>query len=273
MRATATSPAGEGITHLESLLSAINSRAVAKRALFASIPLQIGPDLKISVKGYIMFKRQEPKRTTYVWLKDEKAQISKLVPNKVADDSEETRSKKTVQKAYKLGAEQILFSASEMADLRNLGEPIIRIVGFKGITPDTLPIWANLKNSTFLYPSEEEVVGSTRVFSALQRKLIKDKKMAIAWFISRRNAAPQIVAIIASDEKLDEEGEQVLPQGLWLLTLPYADDIRIDPEAPISPAADTLIDKMRPIIQELQLRKARYYPGRYPSPGLIVAIL
>ena len=213
-----------------------------------------------------MFKRQEPNRTTYVWVKDEKAQIAKTVPTKVADSL--VAAKPPVQKAYRFGGEQVSFSAEEISDLRNFGEPVIRIIGFKDVKTETLPMWANLKTSTFIYPSEEEYVGSTRVFSALQHKLAKDHKIATAWFIARRNAAPQAVAVLAGDEKFDEEGEYTVSQGLWLLPLPCIDDIRINPEVLVIPAADTLTSRMRPIIQQLQLPKARYCPSKYPNPGL-----
>ena len=253
---------------MNSLLSAVKSRAVAKRALFANLPLEIGPGLKISVKGYIIFKRQELHRTTYVWLKDEKAQIAKVAPNKDAKDAGDGSISMKAQKGYKFGGEQIIFTTQELSDLRNFGEPVIRVIGFKDIGPQTLPIWANLKAATFIYPSEEDYVCSTRVFSALRRKMLKDGKMATAWFIARKNAAPQIVAIVSADERLDSQGNQKIPPGMWLIPLPYADDLRSDPETPVIQVADILVDKMRKIIEKLRITSLRYNPETHPNPGL-----
>ena len=130
-----------------------------------------------------------------------------------------------------------------------------------------LPIWANLRPSTFIYPSEEDYVGSTRVFAALHRKLLKDQKMGLVWFIARKNAAPVIAALVPGDEKLSDEGDQLIPAGLWLIPLPYADDIRQNPETTLIRAPEELIDMTRVIIQQLQLPKAEYKPEKYPNPG------
>jgi ATP-dependent DNA helicase 2 subunit 1 len=247
-------------------LSSINSKAVARRALFSNLPLEIGPGFKISVKGFIMFKRQEPKRSCYVDVSGEKAQIATGVTVQLAEDTARAVEKVEIRKAYKFGGEQITFTPEEVEKLRHFGDPGIRIIGFKPLS--TLPIWANLRPSTFIYPSEEDYVGSTRVFSALQQKLLKDEKMGVAWFVARKNATPQIAAIIPGAEKMDDNGVQTTPPGLWITPLPFADDIRQNPETTLIRAPEPLIDRMREVIQMLQLPKAQYFPAKHPNPAL-----
>ncbi|KAI9733245.1 MAG: ATP-dependent DNA helicase II subunit 1 [Cirrosporium novae-zelandiae] len=256
---------GDGISLLNSLLSNINSKAIPRRTLF-NIPFEIAPGLRISVKGYILFKRQEAARSCYVYLKGETAQIAKGVTTQMAEDTARTVDKVEIRKAYKFGGDQITFTNEEIASLRNFGDPIIRIIGFK--PAEKLSIWANMKNATFIYPSEEEYVGSTRVFSALWQKLLKSSKMGIAWFIPRRNASPTLAAVIPGVEKLGEFGDQMMPPGLWLVPLPYADDIRRNPECRYIRAPDDLTDKMRPVMEQLQLPKGIYDPRKYPNPAL-----
>ena len=251
---------------MTSLLSSINSKAVARRALFSNLPLEIGPDFKISVKGYIIFKRQEPKRSCYVDVSGEKAQIATGVTIQLAEDTARAVEKVEIKKAYNFGGEQITFSPEEVEKLRHFGDPGIRVIGFKPLS--MLPIWANLRPSTFIYPSEEDYVGSTRVFSALQQKLLKDEKMGVAWFVARKNATPQIAAIIPGAERLDDNGVQSTPPGLWICPLPFADDIRPNPETRLIRAPEPLIDRMREVIHMLQLPKAQYDPARYPNPAL-----
>ncbi|CAO1596836.1 ATP-dependent DNA helicase II subunit 1 [Xanthoria calcicola] len=261
------SSTGDGISLLNSLLSNINSKAVARRALFSNLPLEVGPGFKISVKGFIIFKRQDPKRSCYVYLAGEKAQIATGVTTEVASDTARTVEKVEIKKAYRFGGEQILFTPEEISSLRNFGEPCIRILGFKPIS--MLPIWANLKPATFIYPSEEDYIGSTRVFAALHAKLLASQKMGITWFIARKNAAPVLAALYPGPESLDENGMQTLPPGLWLIPLPYADDIRQNPEiTTLIRAPEPLIDRMRLVIQQLQLPKAKYDPCKYPNPSL-----
>ena len=251
---------------MQSLLSSINSKAVAKRALFSSVPFEIGPGFKISVKGYIILKKQEPKRSCFIWLEGEKPQIATGVTTQLADDTARVVEKVEVRKAFKFGGEQITFTPKEVSDLRHFGDPGIRIIGFKPIS--MLPIWANIKPSTFIYPSEDDYVGSTRVFSALQQKLLKTEKFGVAWFVARKNAVPVIAAILPGTEKRDETGAQIIPPGMWLTPLPFADDIRQNPETRLIRAPEGLTDRMREVVQQLQLPKAQYDPRKYPNPAL-----
>ncbi|KAJ5619190.1 hypothetical protein N7510_003174 [Penicillium lagena] len=257
---------GDGISLLNSLLSSINSRSVARRALFSNVPLELGPDFKISVNGYLLLKRQEPARSCFVWLGGETPQIAQGVTTLMADDTAHTVEKGEVRKAYRFGGEQVSFTTEEQQALRGFGDPVIRIIGFKPLA--ALPFWANVKHPTFIYPSEEDYVGSTRVFSALQQKLLKDEKMALVWFIPRKNATPVLAAMIAGTEKVDEDGVQKVPPGMWIIPLPFADDVRQNPESTLNVAPDPLIDSMREVIQQLQLPKAVYDPQKYPNPSL-----
>ncbi|KAH8803277.1 SPOC like C-terminal domain-containing protein [Xylogone sp. PMI_703] len=259
---------GDGISLLTGLISDINSKQVAKRALFSNLPFEIGPGFRISVKGFNILQRQEPARSSYIWLEGETAQVVTGETTKLEEESGRTLDKTEIKKAYKFGGGHVFFTPAELKELKNFGQPILRIIGFK--PRSMLPLWASIKKSTFIYPSEEDYVGSTRVFSALWQKLLKDKKMGIAWYIARSNATPIIVAILPSAERTDSTSKgQVIPAGLWLYPLPFVDDIRNPPGTPdplVSP--DELIDKMRIIVQQLQLPKAMYDPAKYPNPAL-----
>ena len=265
---TKVAKSGEGISLLKQLISSINSKATPRRALF-SLPLELGPDLRIGVKGYIMIKRQEHVKSCYVWVGGEKPQIVTSSTTHMADDTARTVEKTELRKAYKFGGDAILFTPEEITKIRQcFGDPIIRIIGFKPLS--SVPIWANTNKSTFIYPSEADFIGSTRVFSALQQKLLKSKKMGLAWFIPRRNAAPTLAALIPGEEKTTPDGEQAMPPGLWLVPLPFADDLRQfppQPEAPLT-TTDALTDKMRLIIEQLQLPKGIYDASKYPNPNL-----
>ncbi|KAG8525842.1 ATP-dependent DNA helicase II subunit 1 [Bacidia gigantensis] len=263
---TAPTSTSDGISLLHSLLSAVNSKAVPRRAQFSSMPMEIGPGFKISVKGYIILKKQEPKRSCYVWLDGEKAQIATGTTAQMAEDTGRTVEKGEIRKAFKFGGEQVTFTPEEVASLRYFGDPGIRIIGFKPAS--MLPVWANTKPATFLYPTEQDYIGSTRVFAALQQKLLKDNLIGLTWFIPRRNAIPAIASLHPGPERLDESGGQLMPPGLWLAPLPYADDIRQNPETTLIKAPDRLVDIMRDVVQQLQLPKAQYDPLKYPNPAL-----
>lgn len=232
------------------------------------MPFEIAPGFKISVKGYNILQPEKPARSSYIWLDGEKAQIALGETVQISEDTAGLVQKTELKKAYKFGGEQILFSKEEQKELKNFGSPVLRIIGFK--PQSMLPVWASINKATFIYPSEEDYVGSTRVFAALWQKLLNDEKMAIAWYIARTNATPALAALLPSAERLDEStNQQTIPAGLWVYPLPYSDDIRNPPEAPaplVSP--DVLVDDMRKVIQQLQLPGARYDPRRYPNPSL-----
>ncbi|RDA95247.1 hypothetical protein CP533_1885 [Ophiocordyceps camponoti-saundersi (nom. inval.)] len=262
------SRSGDGLTLLNSLISNINSKQTPKRALFSNLPLEIAPNLRISVKGFNVLHRQTPARTCYVWLDGERPQIALGETTRLAEDSARTVSKNEIKKAYKFGGEFVYFTPEEQKTLRDFGPPVIRILGFK--PRSSVPFEASVKKSTFIYPSEADFVGSTRVFSALWQKLRRDDKVAMAWCIVRGNAQPILAAIVPSKERA-EEGSPTpyLPTGLWICPLPFADDVRENRRpAEVCHSSDELKSRMRTIIQQLQLPKAMYNPAKYPNPAL-----
>lgn len=256
------------MTLLNSLISNINSKQTAKRSLFSNLPFEIAPGLRISVKGYNLVNRQTPARTCYIWLDGDKPQLAAGETTKIAEDSARTVEKGEVKKAYKYGGEYVHFTPDEQKGLRDFGPPVIRIIGFK--PRSQLPVWASVKKSTFIFPSEEDYIGSTRVFTALWQKLLKDDKIGIAWCVVRSNALPMLAAIIPSKEKSEDDcGTPYLPAGLWIYPLPTADDLR-ESKSPgeVTQSSDELKNKMRVIVQQLQLPKAMYNPTKYPNPAL-----
>jgi ATP-dependent DNA helicase 2 subunit 1 len=263
-----TSKSGDGLSLLNSLISNINSKQTAKRALFSNLPFEIASGLRISVKGYNIVHRQTPARTCYIWLDGEKPQIAAGETTRIAEDSARTVDKGEIKKAYKFGGEYVYFTPEEQKSLKDFGSPIIRILGFK--SRNLLPIWASTKKSTFIFPSEEDYVGSTRVFTALWQKLLKDDKIGIAWCITRANAQPMLAAIIPSRERADDDsGTPYLPAGLWIYPLPFQDDLRnINPPDEVLRSSGELTTHMRTIVQQLQLPKAMYNPSKYPNPAL-----
>lgn len=231
------------------------------------MPFEIGPGFKISVKGYNILQKQAPARSCYIYDKGEELKPVEGVTIKTNEEGH-TIEAETIRKAYKFAGTQVLFTEAEQKQLKTWESPVIRIIGFK--PQSLLPLWASVKKSTFIYPSEDGYVGSTRVFSALWQKLSKDKKMGVAWHIARSNAAPVLVAILPSEERLDEATKhQIFPAGLWLYQLPFADDLRsLPPQASPIPAPDILIDQMRDIVRQLQLPKGIYDPSKYPNRNL-----
>jgi ATP-dependent DNA helicase 2 subunit 1 len=262
-KAAKAAKGSDGISLLQSLISSVNSKAAPCRALF-SIPMDIGPGLRIGVKGFITIKRQEVVKSCYIWVGGEKAQIATGVGGLLNEDTSRPVGASEIRKAYVFGGEQITFTEDERKSFRDFGENCIRIIGFKPMS--MLPEWANTRTSVFVYPDEEDYIGSTRTFSALHQTLLKQQKFAFAWVKPRVNAHPMLGAVIAGEEKVNEDEEQIRPPGLWIIPLPFADDIRKRPDVPQVRAPDVLVDRMKAIMDQLRLPKSEYDPSRYPNP-------
>lgn len=236
---------------------------------------QLAPGMTISVNGYLLLHRQTVQRSCYVYLEDENSlpQLVKSETTKTEEGSMRTVDKREIKKAYKFGTDGdfVYFTPREMEQMKQFEKnSCLRIIGFK--PRSMLPTWAAVKKSAFIFPTEAGYVGSTRVFSALWQKLLDSKKMAIAWYIARRNAVPRIVAILPSKKQSDEKsGTNYLPAGLWLYPLPFVDDRRdLEPikQEPVVRASDELITQMRHIVKNLALPKGVYDPAKYPNPAL-----
>lgn len=100
----------------------------------------------------------------------------------------------------------------DINELRRQGPVGIKLLGFK---PESyLQPHHHVSHSFLLYPNEDEVVGSARLFSSLVRSMAKQRKAAIVTITMRSNAETRLAALFA-----DKPNMQVM-------FLPFADDIR-----------------------------------------------
>ncbi|KAI3459721.1 hypothetical protein Pfo_016384 [Paulownia fortunei] len=115
----------------------------------------------------------------------------------------------------------IMFSADELSEIKRVSTGHLRLLGFKPLS--RLKDYHNLRPSTFVFPSDEEVIGSTCIFIALHRSMLRLKRFAVAFYGSSTH--PQLVALVAQDEIISASG-QVEPPGMHMIHLPFSDDIR-----------------------------------------------
>ncbi|XP_042010904.1 ATP-dependent DNA helicase 2 subunit KU70-like [Salvia splendens] len=118
-------------------------------------------------------------------------------------------------------SENIMFTADEVSEIKRVSTGHLRLLGFKPLS--CLKDYHNLRPSTFVFPSDEEVVGSTCIFIALHRSMLRLKRFAVAFY--GNSTHPQLVALIAQDEIMSPSG-QIEPPGMHMIYLPYSDDIR-----------------------------------------------
>ncbi|WFC95567.1 ATP-dependent DNA helicase II subunit 1 [Malassezia brasiliensis] len=161
---------------------------------------------------------------------------------------------------------QVVLSDDEVKKLRTFGcIPGVKLLGFKDRS--TLHFLENIKHAYFLYPSDLDQPGSKRVFAALLQSMLSKNKYALGLYMPRENVIPAFVAILPQAEEIDEEGSQLVPPGMNMIVLPYADDIRDAPQVKTESANAEEVGAAGRIIDSF-LRKAPLNPDAFTNPAL-----
>jgi ATP-dependent DNA helicase 2 subunit 1 len=114
----------------------------------------------------------------------------------------------------------------------------------------SLPLELNLSTPYFLYPGDKTVKGSSTLFEAFLRDLLKKDLIAMVRFSRTATSKPQFAAILPQREKLDDDNEtQLEPPGMQLLPLPCAEDLRFNPQSdnlmpPLDHETQSLVDEI-----------------------------
>lgn len=151
--------------------------------------------------------------------------------------------------------EDIKFSVEELSEIKKVSTGNLRLLGFKPLS--LLKDYYNLKPSTFVFPSDEEVIGSTCIFIALHRSMIRLKRFAVAFYGS--SSRPQLVALVAQEE-VSDGGGQIEPPGMHMIYLPYSDDIRpieelhAETSGSMPLASEEQIEKATALVKRVDLR-------------------
>ncbi|CAL9086261.1 unnamed protein product [Musa textilis] len=117
--------------------------------------------------------------------------------------------------------QMVQFSKDQILEVKKVSNSHLRLLGFKPL--DCLKDYHNLRPSTFIFPTDEEIIGSTCIFIALYRSMLRLKRFAFAFYGKSSN--PRLVALVAQDEIISSSG-QVEPPGMHMIYLPYSDDVR-----------------------------------------------
>jgi ATP-dependent DNA helicase 2 subunit 1 len=76
-----------------------------------------------------------------------------------------------LKSSYEYGGEKVIFSREEVARIKQLQPPGMRLLGFKPRA--CLKDKDNIRPSLFVYPDEETIRGSRLAFAALYRKMVR----------------------------------------------------------------------------------------------------
>lgn len=253
------------ILSLRRYISQSISSRFSRRLSSFSLTVELISGIKISAKAFLTVKRQELLSTCDVYVDNEQAHLVEKSASLV-DEGRRPVSKDNVCTAFPLGDDTAVFTKLEIGNIRLFKDATLSIIGFK---PEfSYPLWANLRPPICIYPTEEGVVGSTRLLTAIYLQIKARKVVGLGWFYSRRNASPCVVMITAGSQSYHGPESKAKLNSLFLIPLPFAEDIRPTVRDQCSNVSTALVNSMTVIIQQLQLAGSTYDPRKYSNPGM-----
>uniref|UniRef100_A0A803KXF9 ATP-dependent DNA helicase 2 subunit KU70 n=1 Tax=Chenopodium quinoa TaxID=63459 RepID=A0A803KXF9_CHEQI len=210
------------IERLQDMKDQLRKRIFKKRR-YRTYTLSIASGVSIQMSAYALLRPTVPGNIT--WLDSTTNLPLKTERSLICADTGALMQEAPKQfQAYR--DQEIKFSREEISQIKRVSLTQLCLLGFKPLS--CLKDHHNLKPSTFLFPTDEDTIGSTKIFIALHRSMLRLRRFAVAYFGSSTH--PQLVALIAQDEVITARG-QVEPPGMHMIYLPYCDDIRNPEEA------------------------------------------
>lgn len=201
----------------EDMKNQLRKRIMKKRKI-QRITFVIANGLSIEVDTYALLRPANP--GTITWLDSVSNRPLQMDRSLICADTG-ALVQETVKRFQPYKNENIMFSVDELSRIKRVSSGHLRLLGFKPLS--CLKDYHNLKPSTFIFPSDKEIMGSTCIFVSLHRSMLRLKRFAVAFYGS--SSHPQLVALVAQEEVITSGG-QVEPPGMHMIYLPYSDDIR-----------------------------------------------
>lgn len=119
--------------------------------------------------------------------------VEKLVPGTEHDDEPQFTEKRVkpddLLKYQSIAGKDVIFRADEVANMRHLMDPGLRLLGFQSIT-ELKKHWM-VKQSYFLYPSESKIKGSTKLFRVLWKRCLDKQVYALCALVMQQKTSPR----------------------------------------------------------------------------------
>ncbi len=158
--------------------------------------LSIGSNLSISCGLYPFAKIFKPSKQVHLLASTNEIVVSRRsYMSGVFDEDlmEEQYNKRLLpgeqRKVQEVGGQRIVFTPDELTKLKSMVEPGMRLLGFKPMSQ--LPTNCAMKSCRFMFPDENNIKGSKKLFRALWEKCIEKDKFAMCVFAQIRKVAPR----------------------------------------------------------------------------------
>jgi len=172
----------------------------------------------------------------------------------------------------KVGDQKLRVTTDQLNRVRNLHPPGMMLLGFKHRS--ALPDNIYSKPCSFMYPDDQNIIGSKRLFRALWQRCLEREKIAICLFMCKRKSVPRYVALVPVEaaQPDDKNYRSLLSgDGFKIVYLPEARDIRhidmCDWNNIGNTATDEGVELFEKVIKKLTVN---YQPNLINDPNLEV---
>ena len=207
-------------SRFEELVKRIRQKEFRKRVLGKTV-FHLCPQMKVGVSVYNLLQTAKKPPASFM-----DARVNKPLKSVTKWICEETGTilyDNQIGNFFPFGGEKIMISKDEMKQIKKFDQQGLKLMGFK--PKSSLKDTHNIRSSYFIYPDDIKFPGSSQVFDAMIKELIRKEKVAIVRFIPRETAIVRFCALLPQEESFDEDGFQT-PPGFNVIFLPFSDDMR-----------------------------------------------
>lgn len=193
----------------------------------------LGPDLSLSAQYFNFFQKDKGPRKVLIRRTDGQVvqrhrQIQVFKKNEETNELTQAREINVTDAWYEIvGSSPIRLSTEQVNRVRNLHPPGMMLLGFKPRSELSKALF--YKTYNFMYPDDEHIIGSKRLFRALWERCKARDKIAICLFMCKRKSMPRYVALVpVSKSDADDNSYYSLltNDGFKIVYLPCSSQIR-----------------------------------------------
>uniref|UniRef100_A0A182M049 DNA helicase n=1 Tax=Anopheles culicifacies TaxID=139723 RepID=A0A182M049_9DIPT len=253
------------------LLYRLFVRSYKKRSM-AHLKWHLSDDIALGVNIYTLRRSPHYPKKVRLLRSTNEVIVSKRVhmSSTFSEDGEQETSKVILpgeqRKSITIGGEKVSFKPEEVAQMKQLLPPGIRLLGFK--PSSVIDITNHIRSCLFLYPNEDYVNGSSVLFRALYEKCLEKNQVAFCMLTMRRKQPSKLVALVPQQELAhDPLGEADRPCGFRVEFIPFAGDIRklsMLEDVPTADVTDEQTDLFKKLIKKV---KFKYHPSHFEDPA------
>ncbi|XP_023034258.1 ATP-dependent DNA helicase 2 subunit 1 [Drosophila willistoni] len=247
------------------------------RRCLGHFTLKLGPNLAISAQYYNYFQRRAYPNKVHI-LREDNSVVRKKRVIMVREQDEETQDIKhefqikSTDGWYecKMGEENLRITNTQLNIVRDFHRPEMMLLGFKHRS--SLPEVIYSKPANFMYPDDQNIIGSKKLFRALWQRCLEREKIAVCLFLAKRKSVPRYVALVPveAEQSKDNNYRSLLSgDGFKIVYLPEAKHIRnidlCDWNSTANTASDEEVDLFQKIIKKLRID---YQPNMINDPNL-----